>query len=177
MKQHSETSDIFLIIESHKVQGKYFAGMVRISKSLKYNKVTRVVLGKTCNENYTLEEAKKMYLGALAMVKADKLTLVTSVSILKHDYFRSPFDIKNEDELVKNYRIYQDSIQKGKSSLTPQKIGVGKGLYLDDLAKPVRLRIDFNDIKISTISIMFAIDVVLKNETQNLLRAIEVLNK
>jgi hypothetical protein len=172
--------DVFVMIEHHKTQGKYFAGLLRISKSLEFNKITKVSIGATASENYSEREAKDLYNKAISsssISKSDNLTLITSMNMLRRDYYASPFDIKDETDLINKYKQYQGKILQGKSTIKPQQLGLGKGIYLDDLSKPVKLRIDFNEIKISTIAIMFATDIVLKNETANLIESIRKFNE
>jgi len=173
--------NVFVSIEHHKIENRYFAGFMRVKKNLATNKITAITLGRTCNENYTFEEAKELFKSVVYDNPSsdNRIDLIISSipSSRKDIIYKHPYAIENENELIRLYKLYQNSIFKGKSSSRIQKIGMGKGLYLDDVSKPVRLRIDFNEIQITTIAIMFAIEEVLKSQTRNLINSILALNE
>ena len=180
-KNYTDNSyNIFIAIEHHKIENKYFVGVMRIKKNLTTNKITAITLGRTCGENYTLEEAKTLLDSIVYKNKQNNPMdiVISSIPTENKDIiYKHPYAIENENELIKLYKLYQNSIFKGKSNARIQKIGMGKGLYLDDVSKPVRLRIDFNEIQITTIAIMFAIEEVLKSQTRNLINSILALNE
>jgi len=175
--------NIFVAIEHHKKENTFFAGFIQVKKDLKDNKIYGLTLGKSCRDNFTLDELNKfirenvnfqVYSNRLDMIIASTPNFsFDNVEIIE----RHPYRIDNEDKLIDLYKIYQNKFNSGKSGIQIQQLGIGKGLYLDDVSKPVRLRIDYAEIKIQTFAIMFVIDEVLKNKARNLVRSVLLLNE
>ncbi|NOR58041.1 MAG: hypothetical protein GQ474_05910 [Sulfurimonas sp.] len=146
--------------------------MIDIAKDIDSNKIHKAVISKgNIKENITLKEAREFAYILFSKKKPDYV-ISTQKTFMKSTYHYPLYNRKDEHGLSELYMEHFPIIQNLETSV--QVLGNGDGIYLTDGdSQKTSWKFDHSQLRMGTFAFMFGIDLVKKNKTSALLKALE----
>lgn len=151
---------------------RYTFCVVDVTKDVRKNKIIKAVIEKgLLKESILMEDVKKFTLSVYRKNKP-KYVISTQYKFIKDSYLYDLYNNKDEHKLAKHYIDNFERLENKATSL--QQVATGEGLFLTDGdSRKSSWKFDITSLKMATFAFMFSIDLVLKNKTSMLLRALE----
>ncbi|MGW8169659.1 MAG: hypothetical protein ACWGHH_06610 [Sulfurovaceae bacterium] len=156
---------------------KYTFVLIDIIKDVDSNMIKKVLITqKNLKQNLIFDDTSRLTsiaTGAASRVVPDYI--ISNVKGFRDDFmYFDVFNLKDEHSLIMNYINYYTVIENKAKALQNFFSGIGAFL-VDNDSSPARWKISYGDIDMSTIALMLSIDVILKNKSALLLKAIKGL--
>lgn len=167
-----ETYNVIVMGRSPKNSDKYYYGFMKVYRNMKTREIKRIVGINKFYDGITRKEMFAEYYARLSnSSNIDKV--ITNVEDLHRDFIYYPIlGMKNEHEICRRYIDNFSNIDYPKARL--QNTKDKNGIWKDDSKDTIKYRFSEETCKMITYSIAFAIDVVVRDEFKEMMKALEV---
>ncbi|WP_294959191.1 hypothetical protein [Sulfurovum sp.] len=151
---------------------RYTLAVVDVYKDIETNKIRKAVIPKgLLKENILLEEAKT-HTRRIFLNSRPDYVISTQYKFIKDAYRVDLYANKNEHELAKYYIDNFEVLENRVSAL--QQVSNGEGIFLvEGDSQKAHWKLDHMSLRMSTYAFMFSMELVSKNRTLELLKALE----
>ena len=167
---------IWVILPNHKRLTNYVSGMIKITKNVDNNEITSCTFSKSMTSEFkSIEEAHMDLKIHIKQRNKGKGVLNSIISYVEDTQAPCPvlqrdiYAIENQEKLIRQYLRYQGTISKGKSAVNVQILDLGNGIDMSETAGKNTLSLELGAINIHTLSMMYAIDVAIKNQFHSMM--------
>ena len=152
---------------------RYTFCVIDIHKDIYKNKILKAVIPKgLLKESVLLEDAKQRTRMLFTNLTKPDYVISTQHKFLNDSYQVDLYANKNEHQLAKHYLDNFEKLKNRSSAL--QQVANGEGIYLTEGdSQKSSWKLDHLSLRMSTFAFMFSMDLVLKNQTSALLKALK----
>ena len=179
---------IYIFMRNHRQLDKYVSGLLKATINVKKGYLVSLNVGKSYRDNYEEEEARDLFRILKSNEKKypsnSKKPLIEMILTDNEMFFSNhtqifiqTFGIKAtlEQEIINSYLTNFSRIKlPSDTKIRLQKIGLGTGLNLIDTGEVTKFKIAYDELKPTTLGLMYAIYYSTKNNYKKILNYLNI---